>query len=966
MPLAKPAAAPGFLSQATQVQAGGAWYLGNLVRWRTGLLEKWGGWRRLINDQLPSVIRRMHAWLDLGNRKNLLVACDSGVSIVVQDTLYGLGRGADLEGGYFPVLGPTSDTTKFSVTIGTTEVTVKTSRTTNVGASFFFRGSISIGGRIISAGSFFLVKNVVPGTGFTFDMPLSALASETDTYGLPLLTNDIVNGFTVTWKAHGLSAGQSVRLAQATKLRVGVVGEWAEVNFVAPAGTVLSVASVVDADHFTVSMSTFGTGDGLGGASHQVFVGTSIEQSGVSGDSVGAVIGLAAQRPLGNPQRGNWFLGNQGEKGLVLASGGPLEVYSPPIENGPFLQVVGGGPPATAPQHSNGMITTMPQGQVVLFGTEPGVAKTNPDGTITLLFGQGVIDPLQIRWSDVGTYDVYTPSVSNQAGGFRLYQGSRIVGMIQAPQATLILTDTDLWQMSYIGPPLIYGFTIMGSGCGLIAPHAIGKLGRSTIWQGQKNFWQFGDTSAQPVQCTVWDYIFNDIDPVNINKCHAAPNSTTNEMAFYFPSKELAFNVGADDLGNLLLFSGDLTDLSTWVTNGAVPVHFTRLLHVFYLYEPENRAQGWFDDNGLSFISWLDRDLQADLGSAIYAPDGSLSAFLLQEDSSDGVHELSQTIIKPSERVTFTLSIYVHDSSLRNLTLRAAAGGDGVYATFDVTSGHVMASGVTTPRFTLVKAIALPDNIGQGTATWRRFVLTFTTDSDDTLRVSFTDTNGTNLSYVGESKGALVWGPQLVLGADPLDYQVTGGTPQQNETRRYVKVNVAEGMAWDSGEFGRSAWLDESVWGPPLGGDITPIGPPMLPAPQPRRVVTTPPPPRNLIQQHEIGFDDDDQPMVGVFAETGYTETGDGTMLMLIDQCHPDMKWFGNNGGVRVSLRAKMYPQGPSHLYGPWSMTPGTQWFNPRVRTRYVAVRYDWEAKLGFSARVGVTTFHMKTAGRLP
>src|SRR5262252_8303042 len=322
MPLAKPAASPGFLSQATQVQAGGAWYIGNLARWRTGLLERWAGWRRLLNDPLPSIIRRMHAWLDLGSKKNLLVACDTGVSIVVQDTLYGLGRGADLQGGFFPVLGPSSDATKFSVTTGTTEVTVKTNRTTNPGASFFFRGSISIGGRIIPAGSFFRVKAVIPGTGFTFDMPSSALATETDTYGLPLLTNDIVNGFTVTWKAHGLPVGQTLRLAQATKLRVGVVGVWAQVNFVAPAGAVLSILSVVDVDHFTVSMGTFGTGDGLGGVSHQIYVGTSIEQSGVSGDTVGAVIGLAAQRPLGNPQRSNWFLGNLGENGLVLATGG--------------------------------------------------------------------------------------------------------------------------------------------------------------------------------------------------------------------------------------------------------------------------------------------------------------------------------------------------------------------------------------------------------------------------------------------------------------------------------------------------------------------------------------------------------------------------------------------------------------------------------------------------------------------
>jgi hypothetical protein len=82
MSLVKPRSGPGFLSQATQVQAVGSWYAGNLVRWRIGLLEKMDGWRRLIEQSIGYVIRRLHAWLDLGNRKNLLIAADDGVHLV--------------------------------------------------------------------------------------------------------------------------------------------------------------------------------------------------------------------------------------------------------------------------------------------------------------------------------------------------------------------------------------------------------------------------------------------------------------------------------------------------------------------------------------------------------------------------------------------------------------------------------------------------------------------------------------------------------------------------------------------------------------------------------------------------------------------------------------------------------------------------------------------------------------------
>jgi len=954
MPQVKPAAPPGFNSQATQVQARAAWFGGNLVRWRTSYLEKMGGWRRLIDDVMPAIVRRMHGWLDLQNKKNLLIATDAGVQLLVQKTLYDIGLTTDLQGGFNPVIGDSGDATKFTVANASKTVTVKTSvGLVQVGQKFGFRVPISIGGRIIAAGSVFPVK-AVSATGFTFDMPLASLAAETDTYGIPLLTNDIVNSFTVTWKSHGLSVGAPIRIGVGTSLKVGTknVGTppnltYNKVDFTAPAGTIGTVATVVDADHFTIKMATFGTGDGTGTATHQVYVGSSIENpdSGAMISTIGSVIGLInAQAPI-NPQRDAWFLANMGEQGLVLASGRQLEVYTPPIENGPFLSLV-----PTAPTKSNGMLVAMPQAQVILFGTEP-------------VIGSGVIDPLLIRFTDVGRYDVYTATATNQAGTYRLSRGSRIVGAIQAPQATLILTDTDLWQMSYVGPPLVYGFTIMGSGCGLVAPHAIGTLGRTTVWQGLKNFWQFGDTALQPVPCTVWDYIFEDIDTVNINKCHAGSNGTTNELAFYFPSKHTMIFVDK----NLLLFSQLFWDPS-WIRIGTVPTKFSLLIKVFYVYEPNYKNNGWWEDAGIALIAWWDRDLQSEIKDIIFAPDGTETSFMLFEDDSNGLHEISQSLVKAGERITYTFSLYAHDSSTRNMTLRATAGDDGAYATFDVVSGNRLAAGVTSPKFALSSAYVTTDGlannrIGPNGNGWRRYVLVFTSDDSEELSIHINVTNGTDLNYQGDpSRGIMIWGAQLVLGGDPLDYQPTEGVIRQNETRRYVKVNSAENFAWDSGRLGRSAWLDVSVWGTPLGADITPIRPVSDRGP----LTQVLPAPRNLIQQHEIGFDDDDQPMTNVYAETGYTQIAEGSTIMLIDQVQPDMKWFGLNGGVTVSLRAANYAQGPSHLYGPYTITPTTQFFNPRVRARYVAVRYDWEPKLGFSARVGAVSFEVKPAGRLP
>jgi|SRR5215475_1527428 len=931
MPLTKPAAQPGFQSQATQVQAQGSWFAGNLVRWRNGFLEKWMGWQRLFPEPFAALIRRMHAWLDLDNHRNLLAATDVGVQLGVEDGVYDLGTQVEVHGGQIVEIGPAGGAV-FSVTTGSKTVTV-TTNTDIPNDTFLLQLPISIGGRILAAGTFFPVKAVLAG-GFTFDMPLAASVTETNTFGLRLFVNDVVNKMTVTWKAHGLVVGSRIRFAQTTTIRYGAPGTWEGINFSAPAGSEVTVESVVDVDHFRFAMGALGTGDGSGAATRQVYDGCSSEHGTDASfvTSLANVIGVARPQPLGNPQRQVWFLGNLGQDGLVLASDNPLHVYKPPITNGPFLVPVGAGPPATAPQRSKGFIVAMPQAQVILFGTEP-------------IMGSGVIDPLLVRWSDAGTYDVYNATVSNQAGSFRLSRGSRIVGAIQAPQATLLFTDIDCWMMSYVGPPLIYGFTIIGSGCGLVAPHAVGTLGQLTVWQALKGFWQFAGSVVTPLPCTVWDYIFNDVDTVNINKCHAAVNSPATEVAFYFPSLRMSISPE----GNLLLQSTALWDISVWAQTG-VTVSIYALFRALYVYEPQNRIEGWPDDSGVVLISWWDRDLQGQVTTYILAPDGSGGNINLQETATNGLHEISQTIAKVQSKITYTLSIYAHAASTRNLTLRASSTFGYAYATFNVASGFLVASGVNSPLFaghaTLVTTEVKQDVLatGPGGNGWLRYVMTFTTDTENELTVHFNVTNGTEINYLGvPPNGCLVWGAQLVQGGEPLDFQVTGKTQEQNEAAHYVKFNTSEGGAWDSGALERTAWIDENVWGMPLGADKN-----------------------KLVQQHERGFDADTEPMMKVFAETGFTEIGDGSQIMMIDEVHPDFKWFGVNGGVKITLKATNYPQGPRHSFGPYSMTPIRQFFSPRLRARYVAIRYDWEPVMGFSARVGACTYRVKPAGRRP
>jgi len=54
---------------------------------------------------------------------------------------------------------------------------------------------------------------------------------------------------------------------------------------------------------------------------------------------------------------------------------------------------------------------------------------------------------LLVKWSTDGDFTVFTPLATNQAGSFRLSNGSAIRGGLAATNQNLLWTDLDLWAM---------------------------------------------------------------------------------------------------------------------------------------------------------------------------------------------------------------------------------------------------------------------------------------------------------------------------------------------------------------------------------------------------------------------------------------------------------------------------------------------------------------------------------------
>ena len=269
---------------------------------------------------------------------------------------------------------------------------------------------------------------------------------------------------------------------------------------------------------------------------------------GVGGYGIGGYgNGVAPTSIIGQPVISfDWTLDNWGDTLIACPvynitddTGGQIYQWQP-ASGASYASII-----TNAPIVNDGIFVAMPQRQVIAWGS-----------TFT-----GIQDQLLIRWSDVGDFDSWIPLVTNQAGSYRIPKGSRIVCGIQGPQQGLIWTDLAVWAMQYVGPPYVYQFNELGTGCGLIARKAAASMNNVVYWMGQSQFFRLAGNGVEPIKCPIWDVIFQDLDTSNLDKIRVAPNSRFGEISWYYPtlsnggevSKYVKYNVVLDqwDFGTL-------------------------------------------------------------------------------------------------------------------------------------------------------------------------------------------------------------------------------------------------------------------------------------------------------------------------------------------------------------------------------------------------------------------------------
>jgi hypothetical protein len=160
------------------------------------------------------------------------------------------------------------------------------------------------------------------------------------------------------------------------------------------------------------------------------------------------------------------------------------------------------------------------------------------------------------------------------------------------------------------------------------------------------------------------------------------------------------------------------------------------------------------------------------------------------------------------------------------------------------------------------------------------------------------------------------------------------------ENDSYVKYNTVLNQ-WDFGSdtsscsVGRTAWIDQSVLGPPIGSGTD-----------------------NFLYQHEIGYDaasgSSTLPMPSSM-QTGFFSIAEGDQIMFVDQIWPDMKWgtysgdknatvymtlYWTNYATDATVSTGSYSGAPSNtVYSDtFPMTQSTEYISCRIRARLIAI----------------------------
>ena len=180
-----------------------------------------------------------------------------------------------------------------------------------------------------------------------------------------------------------------------------------------------------------------------------------------------------------------------------------------------------GGSDGYAPLYQNTFTVSDVSRFILVFGTND--------------YGSTVLDPMLIRWSAQDSLTTWYPAVTNQAGSVRLSHGSKIVTTMQSRQEIVVLTDSSVYSLQYLGPPYVWSSQLLGDNISIAGPNATAIASNVMYWMGVDKFYKY-DGRVQTLSCDLRQFVFENINKNQLDQVFSSTNEGFNEIWWFYCS----------------------------------------------------------------------------------------------------------------------------------------------------------------------------------------------------------------------------------------------------------------------------------------------------------------------------------------------------------------------------------------------------------------------------------------------
>lgn len=335
---------------------------------------------------------------------------------------------------------------------------------------------------------------------------------------------------TVTHTAHGAITGDFVTFSGATD--IGGAGT----NVTAAVLNTEFQVTVIDANSYTIQISVVPNATALaaspgGGAAvsaaYQVNVGSEIQYpppgigSGWGGGGWGSGVWGGSTTPFVPTQIGLWNAYNFGNDLIYGPKGGGTYYWTAGglTTRGVDISTLTGA--SDTPSKTNFRLVSDASRFVLAFGTTD--------------YGSTQLNPMLIRWSDQESVSNWTPSATTQAGSLLLSHGSEIMAVAQTRQEIIVWTDTAMYSLQYLGPPIVWGSQILADNITIASDRAWAVAAGVVYWMGDGKFYVFDGRTAT-LQCDIRKFIFDDFNGDQNLQVFASTVEQYNEVWWFYCS----------------------------------------------------------------------------------------------------------------------------------------------------------------------------------------------------------------------------------------------------------------------------------------------------------------------------------------------------------------------------------------------------------------------------------------------